>query len=373
MKTYECIIIWAGAAGIWMALKLQEIGIDYWVLEADTIWSSFLKWNTETRFISPSFPSNAFGQVDLNSIHHKTSPGLMFKKEHVSWEEYAQYLEMIVKEYNVHVKENEKVLSIEKQTDGFQVKTEKAEYLCQYIISAIGEFWFPYDGDIVGSQHAIHSSKLWDYDSYVFENNDIIPIIWWYESSVDVASGLHKKWQSLHVFCWDKMDKITTSDPSEVLSLYSLERLNNIKEKGDIEFSYDYIKEIQKNQQKYTLTWKSGKTYTFTQQPILATGFQSRFDFCSDFVTYRPDGQPDLNSVDELKNTQDFFVVGPQVRQDQSIFCFIYKFRLRFWIVALEIAKRLGKNIDYHSIQSQWEKQGFFLNDLWGCWDECMC
>jgi len=372
MQTYECIIIWAGPAGLWTALKLQETWVDYMILEAETVGSSFKKWNSETRFISPSFPSNAFGQVDLNSIHHETSPGFTFRTEHVNGQEYAQYLNMMVKQYDITVQENEKVVKIEKSWDDFIVKTTTAEYGCNYIVSAIWEFGFPFDGDIQGSEHGIHSSKIPNYDDYKTGTNRI-PIIGWYESSVDAASGLHLKWRSLHIFSSGKMDEVTTSDPSEILSLYSLERLKNIQENGDIQFTQDSIAEIKKTDAWYILVWKSWSEYSFSKQPILATGFQSWFSFLKDKVSYRPDGQPDLNEVDELKKTDNIFVVGPQVRQGENIFCFVYKFRLRFWIVALEIAQRLWKDIDYYSFQEKWEKQWFFLDDLWACGDECIC
>jgi putative flavoprotein involved in K+ transport len=47
-------------------------------------------------------------------------------------------------------------------------------------------------------------------------------------------------------------------------------------------------------------------------------------------MSHRPDGMPEINRYDELKKTKNIFIVGPQVRQQETIFCFIYKFRLRF-------------------------------------------
>ena len=369
---YECIIVWAWSAGIWIALKLKEVWVEYIILEWDQIWSSFKKWNRETRFISPSFPGNAFGQVDLNAIHCETSPGFMFQKEHVSWGEYAEYLNSVVKTFDVNIFENQKVKYIEKKEDIFFIYTEEKQYTCKYIISATGEFQFPSNAGIIGSEYAIHSSKISNY-GWCIESKDIVPIIGWYESSIDVAYSLYKKGKSVHIFCPHEMDETCVSDPSQILSLYSFERFKELQEYGNMQCTKNYIVEIQENTGQYTLVWKDGKQYYFFLKPILATGFCSWLKFLWDYVSLRWDGMPELNKYDELKKTQNIFVAGPQVRQWEIIFCFIYKFRLRFWLVALEIAQRLWKDIDYHLFQKKWEKEWFYLDNLSHCDSKYIC
>jgi uncharacterized protein YcgL (UPF0745 family) len=61
------------------------------------------------------------------------------------------------------------------------------------------------------------------------------------------------------------------------------------------------------------------------------------------------------------------------VRQEDLIFCFIYKFRQRFWVIVLEIAQRLWKNIDYQQVKKSWIKQWFYLDDFSCCDNECIC
>jgi hypothetical protein len=52
------------------------------------------------------------------------------------------------------------------------------------------------------------------------------------------------------------------------------------------------------------------------------------------------------------------------------LFCFIYKYRARFGIVAREIAARLG--IEIGSGFDLWKQRGFLLEDLRCCTD-CQC
>ena len=52
---------------------------------------------------------------------------------------------------------------------------------------------------------------------------------------------------------------------------------------------------------------------------------------------------PLLNALDESTTTPGLFLVGPAVRHGDLSFCFFYKFRQRFGVVADAIAKGLGR------------------------------
>ena len=73
---------------------------------------------------------------------------------------------------------------------------------------------------------------------------------------------------------------------------------------------------------------------------------------------------------DESSHTPGLFVTGPMVRHDAAIFCFIYKFRQRFAVVANAIAKRLV--VDPEPLEKYRKKQ-MFLDDLSCCGEECEC
>ncbi|MED5280592.1 MAG: hypothetical protein VYA10_03840 [Verrucomicrobiota bacterium] len=55
----------------------------------------------------------------------------------------------------------------------------------------------------------------------------------------------------------------------------------------------------------------------------------------------------------------------------KSLFCFIYKFRARFGVVAREIASRLGKS-EIDEKLSSYDKAGFINTDL-DCCTNCEC
>ena len=45
-------------------------------------------------------------------------------------------------------------------------------------------------------------------------------------------------------------------------------------------------------------------------------------------------GSPLLSDEDESTKTPGLFLVGPAVRHEDHVFCFVYKFRQRFGVVA---------------------------------------
>ena len=72
---YDVIVVGGGAAGLGVGIALRHAGIEnFVVLERHVVGSSFALWPAETRFITPSFPTNSVGMLDLNSIAIGVSP-----------------------------------------------------------------------------------------------------------------------------------------------------------------------------------------------------------------------------------------------------------------------------------------------------------
>ena len=72
--------------------------------------------------------------------------------------------------------------------------------------------------------------------------------------------------------------------------------------------------------------------------------------------------------------TKGLFLVGPQVQHDNDIFCFVYKYRQRFPIVAETIVRRVGiKKDDIEKMIEYYKEMNFYLKDLSFCGDECAC
>ena len=74
---------------------------------------------------------------------------------------------------------------------------------------------------------------------------------------------------------------------------------------------------------------------------------------------------PELTGNDESVKSAGLFLAGPTVRHrvkdDTFIFCFVYKYRARFPVIAKSIAERLGRN---HKGLADWRTHSMFMDEL---------
>ena len=81
------------------------------------------------------------------------------------------------------------------------------------------------------------------------------------------------------------------------------------------------------------------------------------------------EGAPLLNKLDESTTTPGLFLVGPAVRHGDLSFCFVYKFRQRFGIVADAISRGLGR--DTKAAVQGLRQANMYMNDLSCCENTC--
>ena len=80
-------------------------------------------------------------------------------------------------------------------------------------------------------------------------------------------------------------------------------------------------------------------------------------------------GSPKLNDTDQSTKTPGLFLVGSLVRHGDLSFCFVYKFRQRFGVVADEIAKGLGRNTD--DAVERCREMDMFMDTFQSCKGAC--
>ena len=103
-KDYDVIVVGGGAAGLGVSIALSHAGIeDFIVLERHVVGASFALWPAETRFITPSFPTNSTGMLDLNSIAIGVSPAYSLEVEHPTGPEYALHLQGVASYFQLPI------------------------------------------------------------------------------------------------------------------------------------------------------------------------------------------------------------------------------------------------------------------------------
>ncbi len=366
---FDVIIVGAGPAGLGVAVVLQKLGIDFIILEKDEIGSSFKKWPKETRFISPSFTGNFFKMPDLNAITPDTSPALVLLKEHPTGDDYVAYLEGLSNFHNLPVHTGVNVDSVQKKGGSFALATSEGAYKCEYLIWAAGEYQYPKKNNFPGSDLCMHYAEVSSFSD--LDGDDHI-VIGAFESGFDASFNLVKQGKQVTLLDDSNYLELVKSDSSYSLSPFTRDRINEVIDSIDYRPGTLAIS-VELEDGNYIVKTLTGETFSSTQQPLNCTGFASSLTLVDELFQFR-EGFPLLTKDDESRKTKNLFLVGPQVKHKNALFCFIYKYRQRFAIVAESIARR--KRVSRLTIRKalkEYRDLNFYLKDLSCCDGECVC
>ncbi len=346
MPSVDVTVVGAGPAGIGMALALESLpGLKYTVLESNRVGESFRRWPPQTRFITPSFHSNPFGLADLNAVDASSSPAIFAGAEHLSGTQYADYLSFVVDTAQLPVSCGYRVLEVQpRRLGGFHLITDHGELDTGCLVWACGEYQFPDLTPFPGGQWCLHYAQVVNWQAL---ETGCYTVIGGYESGVDAAFNLlrlgHRVRWLVRRPTWDLPE---VYDPSLALSPYSRERLREMEASDalDIVYDADVVEVAIDAKGGFRIHAADGRHWDARVPPVLGTGFLKGGGAgqIADLWEWNDEGHICLSHIDESTRIPGLFLVGPQVRHDQGIYCFIYKFRQRFAAIAREIAQRLA-------------------------------
>jgi thioredoxin reductase len=377
-KTFDVIVVGAGAAGVGIGMALKRVGVESMILlERGAVGESFRRWPEDMRFITPSFTSNAFGLVDLNAVHPSTSPAFSLEEEHPGGRQYAQYLDAVVHYADLPVRTDVDVRSVSYENNGFSLETNDGAYNARFVVWAAGEFQYPRKSGFTGAELCVHNSEV---DSWRSWEGESIAVIGGYESGIDAAWHLSRAGKAVVVIDpagpWNKSAE---SDPSLVLSPYTLARFRRMQAEhpeGLVRFIAEKVQRVDEQGGQFIIRTQTLDIPT-DSSPVLATGFQGSLTLIRDLLDWdAAEGFPVLTqAADESTRTPGLFICGPMVRHRTAngvaILCFIYKFRMRFALIAAAIASRMQLDT---SPLSEYDDANMVLRDLAACCGSgCSC
>ncbi|MEM7096714.1 MAG: NAD(P)/FAD-dependent oxidoreductase [Pseudomonadota bacterium] len=369
IPTLDVVVVGAGAAGIGVAIALKHAGVEkFAVLERHMIGASFAWWPVETRFITPSFPTNSFGMLDLNSVAIGVSPAYSMEVEHPTGPHFAAHLQSVAEHFKLPIVEQVEVTQIVRDDDRFQVHTADHIVHARHVIWAAGEYQYPTANAFPGSELCVHTSMI---DSYGDLPGEDFIVIGGYESGIDAAFHLAYKGKFVRVFDSGSPWESQSSDPSIALAPFTLDRMRMDFFKEQVQLLGNAkITGVELEDDTYRVSTANGEVYETQVPPLWAGGFEGSHKLVNGLFELRPDGFPLLNEQDESTIAPGMFLCGAAVRHEQHIFCFIYKYRQRFAVVAKAIANSLNLPAPGLEVYRDW---GMYLDDLSCCGEECVC
>ncbi|MEO0414206.1 MAG: NAD(P)-binding domain-containing protein, partial [Verrucomicrobiota bacterium] len=160
---------------------------------------------------------------------------------------------------------------------------------------------------------------------------------------------------------------------SRTLSPFTVDRINDVIKNapGDVRFYKNAdIVEVTKQDDIYFLINSDDEPFEISTPPILCTGFEGGFGPVAEWFEDEDGKRVFTEEADESFKLDNLFYSGPMLEHRQALFCFIYKFRARFGIIARTIADRLGK--EWEEPLALWKEKGFMIDDL-SCCEDCTC
>ncbi len=322
--------------------------------------------------LTPSFQSNQFGLRDLNAVTLETSPGYTLQREHPSGKEYAQYLKQVAKHFELPIEEGVEVKEIVKKEDYFEIETSEEDIKSEFVVWAGGEYSRPRKNCFPGSEHCIHNIEPDSWEEFSKGKDQTFVIIGGYESGIDTAINLSKLGYGTVLIDKGEPWRNDHPDPSRSLSPRTSQRLFEEWENERITLLGDTeVEKVRKDGERYEVLLAEEDEITVSNRPILATGFEGTAIHLEHLFDIE-DGSPAINGKDESVKTDNLLLVGPEVKHGDAIFCFIYKYRKRFPVVAEEIAQRLGMNVE--DIVERYKEANMYLEDTEKCCEDiCRC
>jgi putative flavoprotein involved in K+ transport len=367
----DVLIVGAGPAGLGCAAALKACGVQYLlIVERDRVGAAFEHWPAQMRMITPSFHSNPFGLTDLNAITPHTSPADFLGREHPSGPEFARYLRAVADHHGLPIETGIEALSVRRDRGGLSIQTSAGTARARFVIWATGEFFGPSHGAISGAEHCLHNSQIGDWSGLPGVEHAVVG---GFESGIDAAVHLARAGKSVHVFSRGEPWLADHSDPSRTITPFTRDRLKAafLEAPGTIRFyKHADVTQVEKLEDRYRLVIRDERPFEVSTPPILCTGFRAGLRGVEEHFRDSKGAITFSEQADESPITTGLFYSGPALRHRGSLFCFIYKFRARFGVVAREIASRLGKETD--APLKPWRDRGFFVEDLTCCTD-CQC
>jgi hypothetical protein len=213
-----------------------------------------------------------------------------------------------------------------------------------------------------------------DWDEVAGEGERFV-VIGGYESGIDAAVHLMERGREVQVLSRGEPWGVDDPDPSRSLSPHTRDRLKRalLEAPGQVRFYKNAnITRVSKGESGYELFDDEGTRFASVTRPILCTGFVSALEqpMVRELWEWK-DGQPVVSEVaDESTLMPGLFYSGPSLQHRGMLFCFIYKFRSRFGVIAREIAERLGR--EWEGPLARWRERGFMMDDL-SCCADCQC
>ncbi|WLV23459.1 YpdA family putative bacillithiol disulfide reductase [Aciduricibacillus chroicocephali] len=255
LNKQRAIIIGAGPCGMSAAIELQNQGIDPLIIEKGNIAETIYRYPTHQTFFSSS------EKLEIGNVAFITA-----SQKPVRLDALAYYRSVAMRK-ELCVRNYEKVLTIQKNENLFEVLTDQRTYLTENCIVATGYYGQPNMLNIPGEDlpKVSHYFK----EAHPYYQKDVV-VIGGKNSAVDAAIELHKAGARVTVL-------YRGSEYSPSVKPWILPLLESLVEKGEVTFIFN-AEPTSISDQELTFS-VNGQTKTITNDFVFAmTGYHPDYN-----------------------------------------------------------------------------------------------
>ncbi len=276
IKNIDLIIVGGGPIGIACGLEAQKKGISYLIIEKGPIVNSLFNYPVNMQFFSSS------EKLEIDDIP------FISKEAKPKRNEALEYYRRIVTSNKLNIQLFEKVTSIEKKEDIFEVETAKQAYKAKNVVIATGFYDLPNTLDVPGEDLAKVSHYYKDPHFYASQK---LAVIGASNSAVDAA-----------LECWRKGAEVSMiirgpEVGQRVKYWVRPDIMNRIKE-GSIKAYYNTtVSEIR--EKELILNTPEGTQKIENDFVLALTGYKPNFHFLEALGIHLTNDKKRLPSYDE--------------------------------------------------------------------------
>ncbi len=259
MKNWDVIIVGAGPIGLNCALEAEKAGLSYLIIEKGTIVNSLFNYPLYMTFFSTAEKLEIAG---IPFISTAPKPGRR---------EALEYYQGIARQREIRLHLYEEVQTVKKRKEGFQVKTNKAEYAAAHVILATGFYDIPKLMNIPGED--LPKVKHYYSEPYPYAAQKVV-VIGGSNSAVDAALETYRKGAEVTMI-------VRHQTISDSVKYWVRPDIDNRIAEGSIAAHFG-AELLEIKESSVVFRTANGKTQEIENDFVLAmTGYLPNFDFLS--------------------------------------------------------------------------------------------
>ena len=319
-KEKDVLIIGGGPIGIACALECQKNNLDYVVLEKGALVNSLYNYPLNMTFFSTSEKLEIGG---IPFISNNPKPHR---------DEALEYYRRVAKSFELNIHLYEKVLSVEKKDDFFNIESNKNQYAAKNIIIATGFYDIPNLLNVPGEQLPKVSHYFKEAHPYVMQKTMVVGAS---NSAVDAALEI-----------WQKGGDVTMivrgPNIGERVKYWVKPNIENRIEEGSIKAYFNAeIKEIKESE---VIISTPEEDITIPNDFVVAlTGYQPNLEFLRSMgISLSEDGKylPQYNPETMESNVEGVYLAGVICGGMETHKWFIENSRIHAAMIASDILKK---------------------------------